>query len=329
MSLLYHYGMDKRKKEVADVAGNGVAVEKEESKFTKFMRIKRTLSICFNFVYIIAYMAFTVFTFARDNAEITWLPYLFAGFILFYMVLFIISLAMAKNERRQKNAVKDYKSGLKIVKKLLKLVNLALAIVLVVNAASGDRNLFSLIISCVSVVYVLYQIFSEIRKMIKRRRKMKIKEKKEECDKKFIDDVKKIWNGEDEPAEQPEQTLADDAGEEAAATVSAPATDNAPETDSAPESVEVPVATAAEEAKEEAPQKGVSAKISALGRTATKKIDEAKKTALGKVNEVKNAAEKAKKIGIRAKAYYGERKKIEEDMSGKKKKKDDKKDDKK
>lgn len=316
--------MEKRKKEVVATAGNGASVAKEESKFTKFMRIKRNLSICFNFIYIIAYMAFTVFTFAGDNAEITWLPYLFAGFILFYMVLFIVSLVMAKNERRQQNAVKDYKSGLKIVKKLLKLVNLALAIVLVVNAASGDRNLFSLIISCVSVVYVLYQIFAEIRKMIKRRKKLKIKEKKDECDKKFIDDVRKIWNGEDMPAEQAAQSeIAADgvANAEVAASdgVAAPVDgENVP--------------TLQESAPAEVPQpqkKGVTAKISALSKTATKRIDDAKKSALGKVEEVKTAADKAKKIGARAKEYYGERKKIDEEMSGKKKKKDVKKDDKK
>lgn len=310
--------MEKRKKEVVSTAGNGATVAKEESKFTKLMRIKRILSICFNFVYIIAYMAFTVFTFAGDNAEITWLPYLFAGFILFYMVLFIVSLSMAKNERRQQNAVKDYKSGLKIVKKLLKLVNLALAIVLVVNAASGDRNLFSLILSCVSVVYVLYQIFAEIRKMIKRRKKLRIKEKKDECDKKFLDDVKQIWNGEDVSAENAEQATVTDT----AADGEAAAAENVP----APVADAVPAEVAPAEVAVEAPAKGVSAKISALGKTASKKIDEVKKSALGKVDEVKTAAEKAKKIGARAKEYYGERKKIEEEMSGKKKKKDDKKD---
>lgn len=314
--------MEKRKKEVVAAEGNGAETVKEESKFTKFMRFKRYLSICFNFVYILAYMAFTVFTFAGDNAEITWLPYLFAGFILFYMILFVISLSMAKNDRRQKNAVKDYKSGLKIVKKLLKLVNLALAIVLVVNAASGDRNLFSLILSCVSVVYVLFQIFAEIRKMIKRRKMLKIKEKKDECDKKFLEDVKQIWNGEDVPAEQESQapvTQASDA--EAAATVPAAATAEIATT----ADVSAPVAAETAPAETEAPKKGVTAKISALGKTATKKIDEVKKSALGKVDEVKSAAEKAKKIGVRAKAYYGERKKIEEEMSGKKKKKDAKK----
>ena len=322
--MVYHYGMEKRKKEVVSTDGNGATVAKEESKFTKFMRIKRILSICFNFVYIIAYMAFTVFTFAGDNAEITWLPYLFAGFILFYMVLFIVSLVMAKNERRQKNAVKDYKSGLKIVKKLLKLVNLALAIVLVVNAASGDRNLFSLIISCVSVVYVLYQVFAEIRKIIKRRKKLKIKEKKDECDKKFIDDVKRIWNGEEAPAENAEQSSATDtvADDEVAAAASetVPAGESVPATAAA-----VPAATASAEVEEKTSKKGVSAKISALGKTASKKLDDAKKSALSKVEEVRAAADKAKKIGTRAIEYYGERKKIDEEMSSKKKKKDDKK----
>lgn len=323
--LIYYMIMEKKKSMPAKVDGNGAAAQKEESKFTKLMRIKRTLSICFNFIYIIAYMAFTVFTFAGDNAEITWLPYLFAGFILFYMVLFIVSLAMAKSDRRKQNTVKDYKSGLKIVKKLLKLVNLVLAIALVVNAVSGDRNLFSLIISCVSVVYVLYQIFAEIRKMIKRRKKMKIKEMKEECDNRFISDVKNIWNGEDK--KQSEEVT------EEGVAVSEPVSGELPpegivgETDGDSEAGNAP-AVAAEApaevavAEEKPAKKGVSAKISAIGRNATKKIDDVKKSAQDKVEAVKSTAEKAKKIGARAKEYYGERKKIDEEMSGKKKKKD-------
>lgn len=320
--LIYYMIMEKKKSMPAKVDGNGAAAQKEESKFTKLMRIKRTLSICFNFIYIIAYMAFTVFTFAGDNAEITWLPYLFAGFILFYMVLFIVSLAMAKSDRRKQNTVKDYKSGLKIVKKLLKLVNLVLAIALVVNAVSGDRNIFSLALSCVSVLYVMIQIILEIRKMIKRRKKMKIKEKQEECDNRFLADVKSIWNGEDN--KQTGEETGEEVAQEAPASAVV-ATDSAAET--AGSAVNAPLVaegTPAEVAvaEEKPAKKGVSAKISAIGKNATKKIEDVKKSAQDKVEAVKSTAEKAKKIGARAKEYYGERKKIDEEMSGKKKKKD-------
>lgn len=312
--------MERKKNMPAEVDGNGAAVQKEESKFTRFMRIKRNLSIAFNFIYIIAYMAFTVFTFAGDNAEITWLPYLFGGFIVVYMALFIASLAMAKSNRRKENAVKDYKSGLKIVKKLLKLVSLVLAIALVVNAVSGDRNIFSLILSCVSVLYVVIQIIMEIRKMIKRRRKMKIKEKQEECDNRFIADVKSIWNGDDKKDAQPEDNVAATAAIEESAAENAPAAT----VDNASVVVEPEKKPAEVAAQEEKPaKKGVSAKISAISMSATKKIEDVKKSAQDKVDAVKSTAEKAKKIGARAKEYYGERKKIEEEMSGKKKKKDE------
>ena len=317
--------MERKKNMPAEVDGNGAAVQKEESKFTRFMRIKRNLSIAFNFIYIIAYMAFTVFTFAGDNAEITWLPYLFGGFIVVYMALFIASLAMAKSNRRKENAVKDYKSGLKIVKKLLKLVNLVLAIALVVNAVSGDRNIFSLILSCVSVLYVVIQIILEIRRMIKRRRKMKIKEKQEECDNRFIADVKSIWNGEDkkdaQPADvQPEDSVAATEATEESAVENAPAA-TVENSSAVVEAEKKPAEVAVQE--EKTAKKGVSAKISAISKSATKKIEDVKKSAQDKVDAVKSTAEKAKKIGARAKEYYGERKKIEEEMSGKKKKKDE------
>lgn len=312
--------MEERKKVSAEVDGNGAAACKEESKFTKFMRVKRNLSICFNFVYIIAYMAFTVFTFAGDNAQITWLPYLFGGFILLYMALFIASLVIAKNDRRKANTVKDYKSGLKIVKKLLKLVNLILAIALVVNAVSGDRNLFSLILSCVSVLYVILQIILEIRKMIKRRKKLKIKEKKEECDKKFIEDVKQIWNG-TEKIQQSEgaQTKDITSSENNDGQVIAAAEDVNAVALSGKEIETAEVAVVEKPAK-----KGVSAKITDLSKAANKKISDVKKSAQDKVDAVKSTAEKAKKITARAKEYYGERKKIDEEMSGKKKKSDKK-----
>ncbi len=309
----------------AEADANCAAAQKEESKFTKFMRIKRNLSIAFNFIYIIAYMAFTVFTFAGDNAHITWLPYLFGGFIVLYCVLFIVSLAMAKSNRRKENTVKDYKSGLKIVKKLLKLVNLLLAVALVVNAVSGDRNIFSLIISCVSVLYVVIQIILEIRKMIKRRKKMKIKEKKEECDNRFIADVKSIWNGKDNKQTGAETGKEAVKASPASAVVAADGTKEVAGADGA--EVNAPAVakeTSAEVAvtAEKPVKKGVSAKISSIGKNATKKIEDVKKSAMDKVEAVKSTAEKAKKIGARAKEYYGERKQIEEEMSGKKKKKD-------
>lgn len=325
MSLLYHIDMEKRKNTAAVADGNGTAVQKEESKFTRFMRIKRNLSICFNFIYIIAYMAFTVFTFAGDNAQITWLPYVFGGFIVVYMVLFIASLAIAKNDRRKQNTVKDYKSGLKIVKKLLKLVNLVLAIALVVNAVSGDRNIFSLVLSCVSVLYVIYQIIAEIRKMIKRRKKLRIKEKKDECDKKFLDDVKQIWNGEDvkenNALPSPDANEAATPGEESA--VAASEAESAAQS-SATVAVSKQEGIVATDISAEKKKSGLTGKISDMGKAATKKINEVKKSATDKIETVKSTAEKAKKISVRAKEYYGERKKIEEEMSGKKKKSQDK-----
>ncbi len=325
--MLYHKTMDKRKKDTATAEGNGAAVQKEESKFAKIMRIKRNLSICFNFIYIIAYMAFTVFTFAGDNAEITWLPYVFGGFIVIYMVLFIVSLALAKNDGRKQNTVKDYKSGLKITKKLLKIVNLILAVALVTNAVSGDRSIFSLIISFVSALYAVYQIVSEIRRMIKRRKKLKYKEKKSECDRRFLDDVKSIWSGEEQGEEQTEVAAeVSDATAENAASDMTGVEQTADQSDNM--SAETVDGTGGEEslvavgeAESGKKKSGVASRISGIGKAASKKIDEVKKSAIEKVEEVKSAAEKAKRIGARAKEYYGERKQIEEEMSGKKKKK--------
>lgn len=306
----------------ADANSDGVAVQKEESKFSKLMRFKNNLFIVFNFVYILAYMAYTAITLVGENAEIAWLPYVLGGFIVVYMVLFIVSVAVAKNDRRKQNSVKNYKSGLKIVKKLLKLVNLLLAIAIVVNTVQSDKSLFSFILSCVSVVFVLIQIILEIRKIIKRRKKLIMKEKKEDCDKRFIDDVKNIWKGEDKTDEVQSgltEVVADGnaaeiaAAENTSAVTCQPACENTQNVPSVVEDKPVEVETV------EKPVKKPS-RIKELSKAAEKKISDVKKSATDKVEAVKSTAEKAKKITARAKEYYGERKKIEEEMSGKKKK---------
>lgn len=324
--------MGKKKKEAVAVDGNGAAVAKSESKFTKFKRRKRILFLCFNFVYILAYMAYTAYTLISQNAGIFWLPYAFGGFIVVYLVLFVISLAMAKNERRQENAVKDYKSGLKIIKKLLKLINLALAIAVVANTvAIGGINLFSLILSCVSVLYVVIQIFREIRKMVKRRKKLKIKEQKEDCDKRFMNDVKNIWYGKDKGGDE---KTADSVDEVAAAPVGESGEESeffeessasVPEAEvvasggeeAIAEDEEVKAPVAASEKKKSAIEKKFSEfgkvankKFNEVKKTATDKFESVKKSATEKAGAVKDTAERAKKISERAKEYYDERKQI-------------------
>ena len=177
------------------------------------------------------------------------------------------------------------------MKLCLKLFNLLLTISVVFNAVYNDRSLFSIILTAVSIPYVIIQIIMSIRKIVKRKRKEKLKEKKSGLRKGLVSDVKNILTDE-EPAQEAAAAVQP---EQSAAQVPAAQTTAAP-----------PAQT------EQKPKKGLAAKL-----------DETKKKAAAKVDAVKQAAGKGGKVLDRVKQYRKDVKEVEE--SSKKKKKDDKK----
>ena len=200
-------------------------------------------------------------------------------------------ICMGRSNAKLGSAVKDYKSSFKIMKLCLKLFNLLLTISVVFNAVYNDRSLFSIILTAVSIPYVIIQIIMSIRKIVKRKRKEKLKEKKSGLRKGLVSDVKNILTDE-EPAQEAAASVQP---EQSAAQVPAARTTAAP-----------PAQT------EQKPKKGLAAKL-----------DETKKKAAAKVDAVKQAAGKGGKVLDRVKQYRKDVKEVEE--SSKKKKKDDKK----
>ena len=200
-------------------------------------------------------------------------------------------ICMGRSNAKLGSAVKDYKSSFKIMKLCLKLFNLLLTISVVFNAVYNDRSLFSIILTAVSIPYVIIQIIMSIRKIVKRKRKEKLKEKKSGLRKGLVSDVKNILTDE-EPAQEAAAAVQP---EQSAAQVPAAQTTAAP-----------PAQT------EQKPKKGLAAKL-----------DETKKKAAAKVDAVKQAAGKGGKVLDRVKQYRKDVKEVEE--SSKKKKKDDKK----
>ena len=167
----------------------------------KLSKAYRTLFILWNLLYIVAYSVFIVITMSRKNAEITWLPYLLIAFTAAYFVAFVVMICMGRSNAKLGSAVKDYKSSFKIMKLCLKLFNLLLTISVVFNAVYNDRSLFSIILTAVSIPYVIIQIIMSIRKIVKRKRKEKLKEKKSGLRKGLVSDVKNILTDE-EPAQE-------------------------------------------------------------------------------------------------------------------------------
>ena len=253
--------------------------EQVQDAADKLSKAYRTLFILWNLLYIVAYSVFIVITMSRKNAEITWLPYLLIAFTAAYFVAFVAMICMGRSNAKLGSAVKDYKSSFKIMKLCLKLFNLLLTISVVFNAVYNDRSMFSIILTAVSIPYVIIQIILSIRKIVKRKRKEKLKEKKSGLRKGLVSDVKNILTDE-EPAQ------------EAAAAVQ-------PEQSAA----QVPAAQT-----EQKPKKGLAAKL-----------DETKKKAAAKVDAVKQAAGKGGKVLDRVKQYRKDVKEVEESSKKKKK----------
>ena len=268
--------------------------EKVQDAADKLSKAYRTLFILWNLLYIVAYSVFIVITMSRKNAEIVWLPYLLIAFTAAYFVAFVAMICMGRSNAKLGSAVKDYKSSFKIMKLCLKLFNLLLTISVVFNAVYNDRSLFSIILTAVSIPYVIIQIILSIRKIVKRKRKEKLKEKKSGLRKGLLDDVKNILTDGDPKREAAASVQTGQSTEQPSPQVPAAPTEAAP-----------PAQT-----EQKAPKKGLSAKL-----------DETRKKAAAKMDAVKQAAGKGGKVLDRVKQYRKDVKEVEE--SSKKKKKDE------
>lgn len=280
-----------RKRKFADDIEQVKKTAKEASK------IYRIAFVIFNLAYIIAYSVFIVISMSRKNAEITWLPYLLIAFTAAYFVAFVTMIAMGKDNKKLKASVKDYKSTFKIMKLCLKLFNLLLTVSMVFNAVYNDRSLFSLILAAVSIPYVIFQIISSIRKIVKRKRQAKIAERKSSLRKGLVADVRNIIS--DAPATTEAPSAQPSVQQATAETAVAVAADDTA-TSAVPEEQQTQPA--------KAPKKGISAKI-----------EQTKKKAEDKIASAKQLADKGSKVLDRVNKY---RKEVKEVESGKKKKTD-------
>lgn len=262
-------------------------------------KLYNILFVVWNLLYIVAYSVFIVITMSRKNAEVEWLPYLLIAFTAAYFVAFVVMLILGRSKASIKASVKNYKSTFKIIKLCFKLFNLLLTISMVFNAVLNDRSLFSIILAAVSVPYVIWQIISAIRKMVKRSRKAKVADQKRDLRKGLIGDVKGIVKGDTAAPEQQNAAQPADAKNselQAAASV---------QESFEPRTAEVVVA-------EQAPQ------TPAPKSKAAAKLDEAKKKAQAKLDSAKAVVQKGGKVVERVKRYKSD---VNELESGKKKKK--------
>lgn len=161
----------------------GIIQEEKQSKLQKnkkmYQLIKKIWFIIFNVAYIVAYSVFTGISLLNKNPQVPWLPYVLGAFILVFLGLFIATTVQG-SEEQVKSIKKDYKSSLKIIKRVLKLINLAMTITIVSSVAlTSGENIFELVLMSISIVYVVFQIVMEIIKFIRRKKKEKKKAEKQ------------------------------------------------------------------------------------------------------------------------------------------------------
>lgn len=145
----------------------------------KYQLLKKIWFVLFNMAYIIAYSVFTGLSLVNKNQQVPWLPYVLGAFILMFLVLFIVTVVQGSKDQ-VKSIKKDYKSSFKIIKKLLKLINLAMTITIVAGVAiTSAKNMFELVLMCISIIYVVFQILMEVIKFFKRKKKEKKKAEKQ------------------------------------------------------------------------------------------------------------------------------------------------------
>lgn len=165
--------------------------EKEE-KASVAKTLVRLGYIVFNMLYVSAFVAYSAISIYSKNQTVKWVPYVIIVMSVIYFVTFVVTL-LAGNKKEVKANVKNYKSSLKIFKKILKLSNLALSVMMITNTVLYDKDsLFSFVLAAVSLPFVVLQIITEIVKIVKRRKKLRLQQEKESLKNDYVSDVKEI-----------------------------------------------------------------------------------------------------------------------------------------
>lgn len=150
---------------------------------TLFGNIKRRINATRLVLGVLSVLLYTVFTLVMllQNWGNTVYLSIILGFIALYILLFAVLLIFQRKSRAKfSNSLKNYKSGLKILKSMLVILNFALTVSVFIQAA-GARNIgtpFQAAVLTITLAWAVFQIVFQVSRMRKRHKALKKKTKK-------------------------------------------------------------------------------------------------------------------------------------------------------
>ncbi|MCL2675375.1 MAG: hypothetical protein FWE84_02130 [Firmicutes bacterium] len=149
---------------------------------TLYDKVKRKLDttrLVFGIISVLVYTVFVLVMLWQSWGSTIYLG-IILGFVVLYVLLFAILLILIrKNRPRFKNSLKNYKSGLKILRSLLVLINFGLTVSVFVHAAGAGSQIvntpFQVTVLIITLTWALFQIVFQINRIIKRNKALRRK----------------------------------------------------------------------------------------------------------------------------------------------------------
>lgn len=133
----------------------------------------RTAQAIFQVATMLLFTAITVLTISLSWSDSP-LVYFIVGAIVIYVTIFLIYIFSRKDKEKRKNATKDYKSITRIVKISLSLVNLAIAVMILINTLQDSNSMsnllqwivagFSGLVIFIKTIFALFSLWRAVRK---------------------------------------------------------------------------------------------------------------------------------------------------------------------
>lgn len=140
---------------------------------TLYQKVKNRLNITkliFGILSMVAYTIFTVVMLSKNWGSTVYMG-IVMGFVGVYILLFIIIIILTvKSGKKVSRSFKDYKSGLKILSNLLRLINFGLSVSIFTHASYSDigSTFFQITVLIFTMTWALFQIVYQVTRMLKR-----------------------------------------------------------------------------------------------------------------------------------------------------------------
>ncbi len=140
---------------------------------TLYQKVRNRLNLTkfiFGILSMVAYTVFTVIMLSQSWGSTIYMG-IVMGFVGVYILLFVIIIILTKKSgKKVTRSFKDYKSGLKILQSLLRLINFGLSVSIFTHASYTDigSTPFQITVLIFTLTWALFQIVYQATRMLKR-----------------------------------------------------------------------------------------------------------------------------------------------------------------